>query len=172
MKRIIVIMLIAVMSASLFVACGKKETEKPALTGDLTQIMDKIYENKKVELPLQTVPVDLNDELALSSYTGLTDASQIKEAVASESMIGSQAYSVILVRAKDSANTKNIADAMIKGINPAKWVCVEADDIKVATYDDVILYVMLSSALSDTVTANELIEAFKTVCGGTIDVIK
>ena len=172
MKRLLTIMLLTIMSATLLVSCGKKEEEKPALTGDLSQIMDKIYENKKVDLPIETIPVDLNDEFALTSYTGLTDSSQIKEAVASESMIGAQAYSVVLVRVKDSANVKNVADAMIKGIDPRKWVCVEADDIKVATYGDVVLYVMLTSELKDYVTANELIDSFKTVCGGTVDVIK
>ena len=36
---------------------------------------------------------------------------------------------------------------MIDGINPRKWVCVEADDIQAVSYDDVVLLFMVDSEL-------------------------
>ena len=184
MKRIVALVLVTIMSMSVLVGCGQKNAaepsqtpsqapaEKPALTMDLTQIIDKIYENKKVELNLATMPVDLTDIDAVTSYTGLTDTSKIKEVVASEPMMGSQAYSLVLVRTNDSADAEAVADAMKAGINPRKWICVEADDLKVATYGDVVMLIMVSTQLADTVTADEIVDAFQTVAGGTLDTVK
>ena len=120
---------------------------------------------------LATTPVDINDTDALTAFTGLTDASKIKEVVASEPMMGSQAYSLVLVRVNDSADAEAVADAMKAGINPSKWVCVTADNVKVAAYGDVVMLAMTSSSL-DVPTAEELVNAFQTVCGGTLDVNK
>ncbi len=180
MKRIVALVLVTIMSASLFVGCGQKNaaepsqtpSAKPALTMDLTQIMDKIYENKKVELNLATIPVDLTDVDAVTAYTGLKDASKIKEVVVSEPMMGSQAYSLVLVRTNDSADAEAVADEMKTGIDPRKWICVEADDLKVATYGDVVMLIMVSTQLADTVTADEIVNAFQTVAGGTLDSVK
>ena len=83
-------------------------------------------------------------------------------------MIGSQAYSMVLVRVADEKDSESVANEMKEGINPAKWICVQADDLKVAVYRDVVMLIMVSSQLADTVTAQEIVDAYKTVCGGEI----
>ena len=45
---------------------------------------------------------------------------------------------------------------------------MQADDLKVAVYRDVVMLIMVSSQLADTVTAQEIVDAYKTVCGGEI----
>ncbi len=191
MKKLLALALVGTMTMSMLVGCGKNNnaeeqtpaptpvaTETPAadsqesLSGELTEIIDQIYNNKNVELTLGTVPVDLTDEYSLKSYTGLDDASMIKEAVASEPLMNAQAYSVVLVRTNDAADAEAVADAMKAGINTRKWVCVEANNLEVVGYGDVVMLVMISDDLANAATTNEIVNAFQTVCGGSLDFTK
>ena len=92
------------------------------------------------------------------------DYEVLSGAVVSESMIGSQAYSLVLVRVNDPAKAEETAQAILDGVNPAKWICVQADDLDAAVSGDLVLFVMIGSQL-----AADLIGAFKTLCGGTLD---
>ena len=107
-----------------------------------------------------------------TAVTGLASSDKVKEAAYSESMIGSQAYSMVVVRVKKSKDATTVADEMLNGINPAKWICVEADDVRVAAYDDLVMLIMVSSSLEETVTGKEIVSSFKKVCGGSLDVSK
>ena len=143
------------------------EPEAPAapagVSMDLTTIIDEIYKINDPILPAMSIPVDLNDEYSLSSFTGLTDASLIKEAVASESMMGAQAYSLVLVRLQDASKAAEVAQAMRNGINPRKWICVMADDIRVVAAGDVVMLCMIESVLD--VKVNDMVDAFSSVVG-------
>ena len=150
-----------------------KEPAKPAApSGSPSDIIDKIYAKKTVELPLGTTELDLSDGEMFTAVTGLASSDKVKEAAYSESMIGSQAYSMVVVRVKKSKDATTVADEMLNGINPAKWICVEADDVRVAAYDDLVMLIMVSSQLEETVTGKEIVSAFKKVCGGSLDVSK
>ncbi|MBU5333050.1 hypothetical protein KQI61_12665 [Anaerocolumna aminovalerica] len=137
---------------------------------ELTSIIKKIYEIKDPELAVAETPVDLSDSDSVKYYTGLSDSSKLKEAVASETMIGSQAYSLVLVRLNDANDGESVAKEMLKGIDPRKWICVEADDLQVVGHDDVIMLSMVSSSFKDSVTSQQLVDAFKEVCGGKLDI--
>lgn len=150
----------------------KEETKPSAPAGSPSKIIDKIYAEKEVSLPVATTELDLSDGEVFTAVTGLASSEKVKEAAFSESMIGSQAYSLVVVRVKKSKDAAAAADEMLSGINPAKWICVEADDVRVAAYDDLVMLIMVSSQLKDTVTGKEMVSAFKTVCGGTLDVSK
>ena len=150
----------------------KEEAKPSAPSGSPSKIIDKIYEKKSVELPLGTTELDLSDGEMFTAVTGLADSSKVKEAAYSESMMGSQAYSLVMVRVKKSKDAAGVADEMLNGINPAKWICVEADDVRVAAYDDLVMLIMVSSQFEDTVTGKEMVSAFKKVCGGSLDVSK
>ncbi len=170
MKKIISVILLCTLCLSL-AACGTQsgDAQKPQgadLSGlSLEEIINKIYENKPTELPLMTMPVDTADADALAAFTGLTDPSLVKEAAVSESMIGSQAYSMVLVRVNDAAKAEEVAQQMMDNINPAKWICVEADDVDAAVYGDLVLFMMLHSELG---AAADYVAAFKTVCGNVL----
>lgn len=143
--------------------------EKPATvtgpTGTPTELIDKLYAKKSVELMLGTVSVDLSNADAVKGYLGLSDSSKIKEAAASEALIGSQAYSLAVVRVKNSKDAASVAASMKSGINPRKWVCVEADDLSIAYCGDVVMLIMVQSSMADMVTSAQMVTAFQSVCG-------
>ena len=82
-------------------------------------------------------------------------------------MTGSQAYSLVLLRLKDKADAREIADSMEKNISMRKWVCVEADKARVVSFDDKLLYVMADSELVD---ADLVVDAAAKAFGATFDV--
>ncbi len=171
MKKTLALCLVFLAVCSALSACRKNDTPDTtagtsALTvKSLSQIVDAIYTNHPMELPLGTIQVDLNDSYAVSSYLGLDSAEKIAEAVASESMLGAQAYSLVLCRVKNAADAPGIAQQMRDGINQRKWVCVEADDLRVCACGDIIMLVMISSEYASSATAESLTAAFRQVCG-------
>ena len=83
--------------------------------------------------------------------------------------MGSQAYSLAVVRVKDAADAAATAQAMADGIDQRKWICVEADTLRVMTKGPVVVLFMVDSRLADTVTIDDIEKAFTTVCGGSPD---
>lgn len=148
------------------------ETEPSAPAADastLEGIIEGIYAEAPVEFMVGNIPVDLTDTSedglwALETYTGLNSAEDITEAVVSEAMVGSLAYSMVLVRVADAANAQNVAEAMKSGIDQRKWICVEADDLMVAGSGDVVMLVMIAS---ENGSAQTFVDAFASVMGGT-----
>ena len=114
------------------------------LDAELSELLDKMYAIKGPDFDVETDTVDFDDEYAVSSYTGLTmdDVKKLDAAIVSEPMMGSQAYSLVLVRLKDKADAADIAQKMADGINPRKWVCVEADELTVVSKDNIIMLFM------------------------------
>lgn len=143
-----------------------KKDEIKAPSGTPAEIIDMIYEIKSVDLPLGTMDIDLSDAEGAAYNTGITSLDLVESAASSESMMGSQAYSLVVVKVKDKKNTEKIANEMLNGINQSKWVCVTADDLRVAATDDVVVLIMVGSNFKDFVTAKEITDAFKTLCGG------
>ena len=142
-----------------------------ALTPDaeLSGMVDKIYEAYPVELMMLTTnAVDLNDASWCTYHTGLTadQAALVDAAVYSESLTGSQAYSLVLLRVKDAANAQTIADAVLDNVQMNKWVCVMADKARVATFGDKVLFVMTNSELTDV---DALMDAVPGALGVTFD---
>ena len=142
-----------------------------ALTPDaeLSGMVDKIYEAYPVELMMLTTnAVDLNDASWCTYHTGLTadQAALVDAAVYSESLTGSQAYSLVLLRVKDEAKAQTIADAVLDNVQMNKWVCVMADKARVATFGDKVLFVMTNSELTDV---DALMDAVPGALGVTFD---
>lgn len=144
------------------------------LEGTLPEIIEKIYAQKESGLMVMTMEPDLTDLDALPYYTGLKEATKIKAAAVSESAFGSQAYSLVLVRLNDAKDAEEIANAMLEGIDTRKWCCVCADDVRVAAYGDVVMFIMTSTEFvsGGAASAQELTDAFATVCGGELSINK
>lgn len=136
----------------------------------LSEMIQKIYEVKDPGIGVMDIPVDLTQEYSLTYYTGIAveDGDKVDAALVSEAMINAQAYSLALVRAKDKADVPELAQKMADGIDQRKWICVEADDMQVVTREDLILLIMVQSELSDTVTSQDIVDAF-TEAAGAID---
>ncbi len=134
--------------------------------------INKLVEANPVEFMGGLMPLDLKDTTedglwALKNYTGLDSAEKITDAAVYEPMTGSQAFSLVLVRVKDTADTKTVAQQMKDNIDPRKWICATADEVMAAGYEDVVLFIMLDSGLGKT--AQSYVDAFATLCGGKLD---
>jgi len=151
------------------------ETTAPAnLEGTVEELLNQIVEKQPVEFAGETMTIDLTDTSdegtwRFESTTGLSDPAKLKEAAAFEPMMGSMAFSMVMVRVADAVDPQEIAQAMKEGINPRKWVCVEADDMKVAGCGDVVMLIMLSSEMD--LTAQSFVDAFQSVAGRELDFV-
>ena len=172
MKKFVSVVLALALVLSLAACGGKKaeETQAPALSvsGTMEELLNKTIEQRPVEFMGGVIPVDLTDSSedglwALKSYTGLDSAAQITEAAAFEPMMGSMAFSMVLVRVAEGADSKTVAESMKSGIDTRKWICVEADDLKVAGFGDVVMLIMVNS--DSGMTAQSFVDAFAKVAG-------
>ena len=172
MKKFVSVVLALAMVLSLAACGGKKteETQAPELSvaGTMEELLNKTIEQRPVEFMGGVIPVDLTDSTedglwAIKSYTGLDSAEKITEAAAFEPMMGSMAFSMVLVRLAEGADSKTVAESMKSGIDTRKWICVEADDLKVAGFGDVVMLIMVNS--DSGMTAQSFVDAFAKVAG-------
>lgn len=171
MKKLIALILVIAMAASL-VACGNKAADKAPLEGTMEENALKVMEIVPVEFMGGIIPVDLTDasedgKWAVNYFTGLSDASKITDVAVYESMMGSQAFSLVMVRTAEGADPKAVAEEMKSGIDPRKWICVGADEIMAAGYGDTVMFIMLDSQLG--LKAQSYVDAFAQVTGSELD---
>ena len=88
----------------------------------------------------------------LANYVGTSDI-DMKEALASESMVGSIAHSVVLIRMNEGADVDAAVTAIQENANPRKWICVEAENVYVERKGDLIILIM-SGENADTLKTN------------------
>ena len=181
MKKMIAMLMALTMMFS-FAACGgnntpatEAPTEAPVVKveGTMEELLNKSVELKPVEFMGGTMPIDLTDTSEdglwfLSSNTGLANADDITEAAFFGPMMGSIAYTMAMVRVKEGADVKTVAETMKTGIDPRKWICVEADDLQVVSYGDVVMLIMVDS--TSGMTSQSFVDAFAQVCGGDVTV--
>ena len=169
MKKLTALVLVAAMVLAM-TACRGQKSEP--LSGTMEEMVTKLMQAEPVEFMGGQIPVDLTDtsedgRWALKNYTGLDSADKLKDVAVYEPMTGSQAFSLVLVRVKDAADAKPVAQQMKENIDPVKWICATADDIKAAGYGDTVLFIMLDKDLGKT--AQSYVDAFKELCGGKLD---
>ena len=172
MKKVLSVVLALALVLSMTACGGKKnqETETAAQTvaGTMEELLNKTIEQRPVEFMGGVIPVDLTDSSedglwALKNYTGLDSAEKISEAAAFEPMMGSLAFSMVMVRLAEGADAKSVAESMKSGIDTRKWICVEANDLKVAGFGDVVMLIMVNS--DSGMTAQSFVDAFAKVAG-------
>ena len=179
MKKIFKSVLLVTVAAILLLsaACGKKpagNTQKGP-EGSLPDIIEQIYTKKDMgELALATITqemMDFTDSEVLKMYTGTEDTAAIKEIAVSEAMVGAIPYSLVLARVNDEGKATEVAQNMFDNIDTRKWICVEADDLKAAVCGDTVMLIMVGTNYADMVTAQEIVDAFKDVCGGSLTTV-
>ena len=169
MKKFIALCLVLAMAATLFVGCAAKKAA--TLEGTPAEIIEKIYAQKPVEFAPMTLTPDDPELGAMwdwNYYTGLADGSKIKEAAVTEPMIGSIAFSMVVLRVNEGEDVKAVAQEMKDNINTRKWMCVEAGELQVVGYGDVVMLIMVVEAF-DSIASQDFVDAFKTVCGADLD---
>lgn len=150
MKKIKIFSLIAIMLGGLVLlsGCGSKE-----LDGSLEEIMNNLNEyvyegvadDQKPMLGNINVSTDMQDNIEY--YIGTRDI-EYEEILASEPMMGSIAYSVVLVRMKEGADIEKAKEAILENVDPRKWICVEVprEDVIVKNRGNVIALIMVENA--------------------------
>jgi len=144
-------------------ACGNSATEETTeakadsiLDGDLSTIVQKIYEGTEIELP-NTADTLLTEENE-AYYIGTTDA-LYTEGLASEPMMSSIAHSVVLLRVEDGADIDQIKADIKAKVDPRKWICVgvEQENVVVDSIGNLVILIMSenSTALHDAFKALE-----------------
>lgn len=129
----------------LLVGCGEssKKEEQPKnenIEGKLTDIMDKLYEGiSEDEMPMMVESMELTSENF--EYFAFADI-KYKEAIASESMTGSIAHSVVLIRLENAEDAEAAVKEIEKNANPRKWICVEAENTYVLSKGDLVILIM------------------------------
>lgn len=166
-KILIAIIIVALVVGVVIAVASKNKKEgsssKIAVNSveDLTALVDKIYEGVSLEMPmLMTQALDMQDEETVKYFTGLNDLKDVEYVVASEPMMTSQAYSLILVKLKDGADADSIAKTMNDNVDERKWICVTAEKIYSVASGDVVCLVM-----SNEETAKAVYDSFKELAG-------
>lgn len=151
-KKIIIavaiIVLIAVIIGAVFLLKREKNVE-----GTLEEIMTKIYAGiSEDELPMMLGNIEVTSD-NIENYVGTSDI-DFKEAIASESAVGSIAHSVVLIRLNDASKANETVTKIEENANPGKWICVVADDVIVKSKGDLVILIMSNEELAPRLDAN------------------
>lgn len=110
---------------------------------DMEAMLNTIYSKLEDQLPsLEIMEIDETDADQVSAYTGLTEISNVDKLIVSEPMMSSQAYSAMVIKAKDGTDIEKMKQEILDNANMNKWVCVSADKLYVTNYGNVIFAVM------------------------------
>lgn len=113
-------------------------------------LIEKIYAGDEENLPMfETRVIDVNDLETVTSYTGLSSASDVEYLLASEALISSIPYSLLVMRVKDGANVESIKTEVFENVDTRKWICVEASTLYATDYDNTVIFVMSDSELTN-----------------------
>lgn len=145
MFKKICLFMIAGLSLFGLTGCG---SESDNVEGSLEDILTNIY----ADIPEEDMPMlgnidvlkDASDNVEY--YIGTTDI-EYEEILASEPMMSSVAYSVVLVRMKDGADIEGAKTKIAEGVDPRKWLCVEVpeEDIIVKNKGNLIILIMVEN---------------------------
>ena len=182
MKKIIALILVAVMLTAL-AACGKKpddtdssetstttekvetgsssETVTPPEKKELSDIIDATYEKHPISIEVFTDVIDSSDTDTVQFMAGITSMERVSEICVSAPMMAPPAYQMTVVRVKDASDAEAVAREMLENADPAKWIRVQAERVRIGVCGDTIMMVM-----SSVEEADALISAFGEVCGG------
>lgn len=181
MKKIALLLALVLALTTLLAACSPKEEtpeapenneEKvetpetpvsPLTAEELQSAVDGIYEKYPLPFMAGTIPAEMINADSYTYYTGLADDSKVNAVIVSESMIGAQAYSLVLLSVKEGEDATAVATEMINGIDQRKWMCVEADLIRTVVSGNTVMLVMIDSSME--IGIDGFVDAFTEVVG-------
>lgn len=172
MKKVIigiVAVLLIIAIVAIVMLMGKKEEKLDTQVGvkiqtaqEMQEVMNNINIKLQDSLPgLEIREVDISDEFAFSSTTGLKSNNNVEAVVVSEPFISAQAYSAVMVKVSENANIEEMKKEMLDNIDMRKWICVSAEKLWITNYDNVIFLLMSSEEWGQPVY-----EEFKNAVGG------
>ena len=152
-------LIIIIIACLMLTACGKGNKGQN-IEGTLEEIMTKVY----ASVPEDDRPMALtNTEVTEENIEGFLGTSDIEydSILASESMIGSIAHSVVLIRTKENADIDAIKTKIKENINPRKWICVgvEPEDVIIENKGNLIIVIVIE----DENIRNSISKEFKSL---------
>ena len=150
---VIALTLLAVISFGIIIlVSGKENTSNLETTKDIIKMISIINKDNKNILPeLETMKIDVKNIDEVTSYTGLTSNDDIESIVVSVPLITSQAYSVAVVKVKDTADVEKIKQEMLDNIDMGRWICVSAEQLYITNSGNVIFSVMTDKDIAKAV---------------------
>ena len=150
---VIALILLAVISFGIIIlVSGKENTSSLETTKDIIKMISIINKDNKNVLPeLETMKIDVKNIDEVTSYTGLTSNDDIESIVVSVPLITSQAYSVAVVKVKDTADVEKIKQEMLDNIDMRRWICVSAEQLYITNSGNVIFSVMTDKDMAKAV---------------------
>ncbi|MCI7332368.1 MAG: hypothetical protein MSH48_01715 [Mollicutes bacterium] len=141
----LIVLVIALLVIIMFVIGKSKESvSKFKTSDDLKNMINTIYNELGDTLPaLDFQNIDSSTE-SFKYYTGLSDSTNVEFFVVSEPLMNAQAYSLVVLKVKDTSKIETMKQEMYNNINMAKWLCVSAEKLYITNSDDIIFMVMAS----------------------------
>lgn len=154
MKRIIALLLVAVMIFSLC-ACGKKKVDRkdPETQGeavkyafedavadskDVSTIAKKIAKCKDIKVSVEAMPVEAG---WLAGFDG--EITGFKEAATVQNpMMGGQPFFCYVFKMEKAADAQAFLETLQKNANPRWCVCTETDETVYEIVDDIVFFCM------------------------------
>lgn len=148
LKRIALLVVVGVFALTL-TGCGNKVDN---VEGSLEDIMAGVYGDiSEDQLPMMLGNIEVTEE-NVEGYLGTKDI-KFKEALASESMTGSIAHSIVLVRMENIEDVEDAKQKIKDSVDPRKWICVGVEEVTVESRGDLII-VILNDTIGDTLLEN------------------
>ena len=153
MKTKIIIIAVIVVAIVAAIVVKSMVSGNKNVGGTLEEIMEKLYKN----IPAQNLPMMLGnievDAENIEYYIGRSDI-KFKEALANESMTGSIAHSIVLLRLEDAKDAADVVAKIKESANPRKWICVEASNVAVKSKGNLVMLIMTNESLAPSLEAN------------------
>lgn len=184
MKKLILALALILTFTLVFTSCAKNDVieenneivdnneavdnKEPSTTAPLTleeleNVVASIYEKHPMPFMTGFIPAEMITADSFSYYTGLENGDALSAVLVSESMMGSQAYSLVLVSVREGEDAEAVATAMINGIDQRKWMCVEADLIRTVVSGNTVMLVMIDSEMG--IAIDPFVNAFTEAVG-------
>ncbi len=150
-KRLLAVALTIAMLVSL-TACGGSSA---SIEGDLTELMDKLYETADVdEDTRQAFEGFFTDQITADNEQSILGSSDISytEGVYSMPMISSIAYLCVLLRVEDGT-ANQVKETLQANADPDRWVCVSAETVLTESRGDLVLFIMCDQDTAYAISA-------------------
>lgn len=141
----LIVLAVAMIGMIMFTRSREAEiASKFKTVADVKKMVNTIYIELGDALPLLEFQEINSSTESWKSFTGLSDSSNVEFAVVSEPLMNAQAYSLVVLKVKDTSKIEDMKQEMYDNINMAKWICVSAEKLYITNSGDIIFMVMAS----------------------------
>ncbi len=133
----------------------KNEAVETVKVSDAYELVESLY----ASVPEENKPMLMTEILNADNFEWLSfiPYEEGLEGVVSQPMMGSIAHKVVIIKAKDNADAARVAELLKENADPRWLICVEADDIRTATNENLAMLLLTNTELG---MGDEIMDAF------------